>query len=53
MLYGSKHQIYDKGYFAINGVNFYPYGDVSQSIQICNAAFVRHQCLLLLQLNSC
>lgn len=39
MLYGSKHQIYDKIYFSLNGLNFYPYGDISKSISICNAAF--------------
>lgn len=39
MLYGSKHQIYDKGYFAIDGTNFYPYGEPSRSIRICNASF--------------
>lgn len=39
MLYGSKHQIYDKGYFIVNGLNFYPYGNPSNSISICNAAF--------------
>lgn len=39
MLYGSKHQIYDKGYFSIDGLNFYPYGVPSNSISICNVAF--------------
>jgi len=39
MLYGSKHQIYDKGYFVIDGTYFYPYGEPSRSISICNAAF--------------
>lgn len=39
MLYGSKHQIYDKGYFSIDGLNFYPYGEPSNSISICNVAF--------------
>lgn len=39
MLYGSKHQIYDKGYFSLDGLNFYPYGNPSNSISICNAAF--------------
>ncbi|MCM1142435.1 MAG: hypothetical protein NC453_28020, partial [Muribaculum sp.] len=39
MLYGSKHQIYDKGYFSVDGLNFYPYGNPSNSISICNAAF--------------
>lgn len=39
MLYGSRHQIYDKGYFSLEGLNFYPYGEPSNSISICNAAF--------------
>jgi len=39
MLYGSKHQIYDMGYFSLNGLKFYPYGNTSNSISICDAAF--------------
>lgn len=39
LLYGSKHQIYDKGYFDIEGTYFYPYSEPSNSISICNAAF--------------
>ncbi len=39
MLYGSKHQIYDKGYFDLGGIYFYPFGEPSNSISICNAAF--------------
>lgn len=39
MLYGSKHQIYDKPYFDLNGTKFYPYGDISKSISICDGAF--------------
>lgn len=39
MLYGSKHQIYDKGYFSIDDLSFYPYGEPSNSISICNVAF--------------
>lgn len=39
MLYGSKHRIYNKGYFSVDGLNFYPYGNPSNSISICNAAF--------------
>lgn len=39
MLYGSKHQIFDKSYFDIDGVCFYPLGDTSNYINICGAAF--------------
>lgn len=39
MLYGSQHQIYDKGYYDLEGTYFYPYGEPSNSISICNAAF--------------
>lgn len=39
MLYGSKHQIYDKGYFDLEGMYFYPFGEPSNYISICNAAF--------------
>lgn len=39
MLFGSQQQIYDMGYFQINGINFYPYGKCSDSISICDAAF--------------
>lgn len=39
LLYGSKHQIFDKGYFNIDGINFYPLGEPSNSICICKAVF--------------
>lgn len=39
MLYGSKHQIFDKGYFNVDGVCFYPLDEPSNSINICDAAF--------------
>ena len=39
MLYGSKHQIYDKPYFDLNGTKFYPCGDISNSISICDGVF--------------
>lgn len=39
MLYGSQHQIFDQGYFNIDGTNFYPFGEPSNSIQICEAEF--------------
>ncbi|MCI8997395.1 MAG: hypothetical protein HFJ95_00160 [Muribaculaceae bacterium] len=51
MLYGSKHQIYDKGYFLLDGLNFYPYGEHSISMSICNAAFDGESPLSLLILS--
>ncbi len=39
MLYGSKHQIFDKGYFVVDGISFYAYNEPSNSISICAAAF--------------
>lgn len=39
MLYGSRHRIYNKGFFPIDGINFYPYNTDSNRLQICNAKF--------------
>lgn len=39
MLYGSQHQIFDQCYFNIDGIKFYPFGSLSNSIQICDAKF--------------
>lgn len=39
LLYGSRHQIFDKGYFNVDGLSFYPLGESSNSISICSAAF--------------
>lgn len=39
LLYGSRHQIFDKGYFNVDGVSFYPLGEPSNTISICGAAF--------------
>ena len=39
LLYGSRHQIFDMGYFNVDGVCFYPLGEPSNSISICGAAF--------------
>lgn len=39
MLFGSQHQIFDKGYFVVDGITFYPYGEPSNSIKICAAPF--------------
>lgn len=39
LLYGSKHQIYDRRYFDIDGTFLYPFEKTSESISICNATF--------------
>lgn len=39
LLYGSRHQIFDKGYFIVDGVCFYPLGESSNSISICGTAY--------------
>lgn len=39
LLYGSKHQIFDKGYYNVDGICFYPFGEPSKSIRICGTAF--------------
>lgn len=39
LLYGSKHQIFDKGYYSIGGTCFYPLGTTSNYVSICDAVF--------------
>lgn len=40
LLYGSKHQIFDKKYFTVAGVSYYIAGDDKiSSIMLCDAAF--------------
>ena len=39
MLFSSQHQIFDKGYFVVDGITFYPYGEPEDSIKICAASF--------------
>lgn len=39
LLYGSKHRIFDKGYFEIDGTCFYTLEEPSSSIRICGATF--------------
>ena len=39
MLYGTKHNIFDKAYYIVDGTKYYPLGETSKSISICNAAF--------------
>lgn len=39
MLFGSKHQIYEKPYFDIGGISFYPYTSTASSLSVCPARF--------------
>lgn len=39
MLYGSRHHIYNTPYYNIDGTMFYPFGNTSRSLNICNARF--------------
>ncbi len=39
LLYSSRHQIYGKPYFVVDGIYFYPLNSTSSSINICNATF--------------
>lgn len=39
MLFASHNLIYNKGYFELDNIKFYPYGETSDAITICNAAF--------------
>lgn len=39
MLFGSRHQIYDKEYYTIDGKSFYPFGSLSGPVSICNAVY--------------
>lgn len=39
LLFGSRHQIFEKGFYVIDGETFYPFDDTTNSIKICDAAF--------------
>lgn len=39
MLFSSHYQIYNQGYFEINGLYFYPWGGSSDLLKICAATF--------------
>lgn len=39
MLYGTKHNIYDKAYYLVDGVKFYALGEPKGSVSICKASF--------------
>ncbi len=48
LLFGSKHGIYESGYFEVEGEKFYPLGPVAEDVFICGAAFPKEQSLSLL-----
>ena len=39
LLYGSKHQIYEKPFYVVDGVKYYPYTTSVSSLSICPAKF--------------
>lgn len=39
LLFGSKHRIYNHPYFVVDNINFYPYSEVSERINICQGSF--------------
>ncbi len=48
MLFGSRHQIFDMGYYIIDNLTFYPYGGSTGSLRICPATFEGEQPLSLI-----
>lgn len=47
LLFGSKHGIYDKGYFLIDDINYYPLDNDTKKMEVCNFAFPMEQALSL------
>lgn len=47
LLFGSKHGIYDKRYFFIEGTNYYPLDNDTQKMEVCDFAFPKEQALSL------
>ena len=43
MLFSSRHQIYNQPYFVIDNTSFYPYGNVSKRVNICQGSFQGEQ----------
>ena len=43
VLVGSEYQLYDKGYFDIDGINFYPLVQPQDGLQICSGGFDKEQ----------
>lgn len=39
MLFGSKHQIFEKPFFVVNGEKYYPFTNTTSSLSICPATF--------------
>ena len=48
LLVASKHQIYESGYWEIDGMFYYPFNCQEQSLEICGASFPNEQPLSLL-----
>ncbi len=48
LLIASKHQIYESGYWEIDGMFYYPFNCQEQSLEICGASFPNEQPLSLL-----
>ena len=48
LLVASKHQIYESGYWEIDGMSYYPFNCQEQSLDICGASFPYEQPLSLL-----
>lgn len=47
MLYASKHIIYDKNYYSVDGIKFYVYGDAPKQIYICEISFPKEKAMSL------
>lgn len=39
LLFGSLHKIYEKGYYIVDGISFYPYGDTPRTMEICRGSY--------------
>lgn len=48
LLVASKHQIYESGYWEIDGMFYYPFNCQEQSLEICEASFPNEKPLSLL-----
>jgi len=48
LLFGSRHKIYGRDYFIIDGENFYPLQSDNEDLHICNLPFPEEQSLSLL-----
>jgi len=48
LLVASRHQIYESGYWEIDGMFYYPFNCQEQSLEICGASFPNEQPLSLL-----